>query len=120
MLPNEHVGIVIVFSFPNVIVVSFSFNTKDVTVGFVGDLAQSIYSFQGADYTMLESAMFESKDQIQYVIDGNRRSTENIINFCNYIRKEDKNLSAQKCELNFDNKKEQLSSFLFLFILVFT
>lgn len=87
-------------------IIKLAFDFKDVTVGFVGDLAQSIYSFQGADYKMLESAMFESKEQIQYVIDGNRRSTENIINFCNYIRKQDKNLSTQKCELNFDNNKK--------------
>ena len=87
-------------------IIKLAFDFKDVTVGFVGDLAQSIYSFQGADYTMLDKAMFESKEQIKYVIDGNRRSTENIINFCNYIRKEDKNLSTQKCELNFDNNEK--------------
>ena len=87
-------------------IIKLAFDFKDVTVGFVGDLAQSIYSFQGADYTMLEKATFGSKEQMKYVIDGNRRSTENIINFCNYIRKEDKNLSIQKCELNFDNNKK--------------
>ena len=87
-------------------IIKLAFDFKDVTVGFVGDLAQSIYSFQGADYTMLEKATFDSKEQMKYVIDGNRRSTENIINFCNYIRKEDKNLSTQKCELNFDNNKK--------------
>lgn len=87
-------------------IIKLAFDFKDVTVGFVGDLAQSIYSFQGADYTMLDKATFNSKEQIKYVIDGNRRSTENIINFCNYIRKEDKNLSTQKCELNFNNNKK--------------
>ena len=87
-------------------IIKLAFDFKDATVGFVGDLAQSIYSFQGADYTMLDKATFDSKEQIQYIIDGNRRSTENIINFCNYIRKEDKNLSTQKCELNFENNKK--------------
>lgn len=87
-------------------IIKLAFDFEGVTVGFVGDLAQSIYSFQGADYTMLDSAMFESKGQIEYVIEGNRRSTENIINFCNYIRKEDKRLSTQKCKLNFENNKK--------------
>ena len=67
--------------------VSLAFDVKDVTVGFVGDLAQSIYSFQGADYTMLESAMFESKEQIQYVIDGKYGYYTDLASLrtCNYL-----------------------------------
>lgn len=87
-------------------IIKLIFDFNDTTVGFVGDLAQSIYSFQGADYTMLDSATFESKEQLEYVIEGNKRSTENIINFCNYIRKKDDKLSKQKCKLNFDSNNK--------------
>lgn len=87
-------------------IIRLIFDSEDVTVGFVGDLAQSIYSFQGADYTMLDSAKFDSKEQDEYVIEGNRRSTENIINFCNYVRKNDNRLAKQTCKLNVESNQK--------------
>lgn len=76
------------------------FDNCNTSVGFIGDIAQSIYSFQGANYRMLENEIFTSKKQIEYVINGNRRSTKNIIHFCNFIRQKDKKLSKQECISN--------------------
>ena len=50
----------------------------------IGDIEQSIYSFQGArpeDFTE-----FEVSDLQDYVIHDNHRSTDNIINLTNYVR----------------------------------
>jgi DNA helicase-2/ATP-dependent DNA helicase PcrA len=61
-------------------------------VGVIGDLEQSIYGFQGAkpdDFTD-----FNLPGQIDYVIHDNRRSTESIIRFLNYVRGDGIN---QKC-----------------------
>lgn len=87
-------------------IIKLLFDNKENSVGFIGDIAQSIYSFQGADYRMLENETYKSKEQLEYVINGNRRSTENIINFCNYIRREDKKLSKQYCDANFETNKK--------------
>ncbi len=87
-------------------IIKLIFDNKDNSVGFVGDIAQSIYSFQGADYRMLENESFKSKEQLEYVIEGNRRSTENIIHFCNFIRQKDKKLSKQNCVKNFKSNKK--------------
>lgn len=84
-------------------IIKLIFDNKDNTVGFIGDVAQSIYGFQGANYKMLNEAEFNSKAQVKYIIEGNRRSTKNIIHFCNYIRKVDSNLPKQRCELNYHN-----------------
>ncbi len=62
---------------------------KSTKIGLVGDLAQSIYSFQGAKPTdFLNFCIHEGQDW-SGSIDNNRRSTQNIVNFCNYIRKSD-------------------------------
>ena len=53
-------------------------------VGVIGDVAQSIYGFQGAEPSQFEN--FESKNQQNYVIKGNRRSSEDIIRFLNKMR----------------------------------
>ena len=50
----------------------------------IGDVAQSIYSFQGAKPTQFENFSMPSMEE--YAISGNRRSTNNIVHMCNYIR----------------------------------
>ncbi|MGN7454174.1 UvrD-helicase domain-containing protein [Paenibacillus pasadenensis] len=78
---------------------------KECIITVIGDVAQSIYSFQGANYKEFQNFTLDSTLPIQnYVIKGNRRSTQNIINLINYLRQEDKELNNQNCELNFDNK----------------
>lgn len=77
---------------------------KGCVLTVVGDIAQSIYSFQGASY--LEFANFNINSTLSvksYLINGNRRSTQNIIEFANYIRKSDSNLTEQVCAKNFNN-----------------
>ena len=62
---------------------------KSTRIGIVGDVAQSIYSFQGAKPSdFLQFAICDGQDG-QYSIDNNRRSTRNIVNFCNFIRQSD-------------------------------
>lgn len=53
-------------------------------VGVIGDVQQSIYSFQGAKPTDFEN--FSLPTQVDYVIDDNRRSTDAIIRFLNHVR----------------------------------
>jgi DNA helicase II / ATP-dependent DNA helicase PcrA len=84
---------------------------KECIVAVIGDMAQSIYSFQGANYKEFQNFTLSSKLPIQdYVIKGNRRSTRNIIHLINFLRKNDHNLSSQTCELNFTSN--QLVTFL--------
>ena len=67
----------------------------------IGDIAQSIYSFQGASYYDFQNFKLDSSLNIcDFVIEGNRRSTENIIEFLNFIRKSDKDLTKQYCAKN--------------------
>lgn len=63
---------------------------KSTVIGVVGDIAQSIYSFQGAQPTDFKNFSIESNRKlIEYVINGNRRSTKNVVNFCNFLRQSD-------------------------------
>jgi len=55
--------------------------------GVIGDLAQSIYGFQGACRQDFENFILE--DIVDYKIENNRRSTENIISLLNHIRGKD-------------------------------
>ncbi len=56
-------------------------------VGVIGDLAQSIYGFQGACRNDFES--FVLNNHIDYKIENNRRSTEEIIQILNHMRGND-------------------------------
>lgn len=63
---------------------------KSTIIGVIGDAAQSIYSFQGAHPSDFLKFNVSGEHQLStYQIIGNRRSTSNIVNFCNYIRKID-------------------------------
>ncbi len=57
---------------------------ETTVVGTIGDVEQSIYSFQGAIYQDFEE--FSIDDCITYKIENNRRSTDNIISLLNHVR----------------------------------
>jgi len=64
--------------------------SESTIIGIIGDMAQSIYSFQGAKPSKFEDFNIDEKtDTYEYKISGNRRSTKNIVSLCNYIRKSD-------------------------------
>lgn len=63
---------------------------KSTRIGVVGDIAQSIYSFQGAKPNDFKTFNVHHDSDKAYSIDGNRRSTENIINFSNFLRQSDR------------------------------
>ncbi|MFT8315000.1 MAG: ATP-dependent helicase [Clostridium sp.] len=67
-------------------------------IGVIGDPAQSIYKFNGA--SRKEFLNFNLRSQTNYLIENNRRSTDNILNVLNYIRKGDKIIQkgVRKCQ----------------------
>ena len=66
---------------------------KSTTIGIIGDIAQSIYSFQGARPSQFANFTPNGERQLsEYVINGNRRSTNNIVHFCNFLRQSDTNV----------------------------
>ena len=56
-------------------------------IGVIGDAAQSIYQFQGA--CRKDFLEFNINDLVNYKIEGNRRSSQNIINLLNHVRRGD-------------------------------
>lgn len=54
------------------------------TIGVIGDIGQAIYAF--ADASVEDFSKFELPGQLDFVIDGNRRSTKPIVDFLNVIR----------------------------------
>lgn len=56
-------------------------------IGVIGDPAQAIYKFQGAERK--DFLDFELDGLVDYKIEGNRRSTSNIIKLLNHMRKND-------------------------------
>ncbi len=56
-------------------------------IGVIGDGAQSIYQFQGA--RRKDFVEFNIGNQINYKIEGNRRSTQKIIDVLNHVRSGD-------------------------------
>ena len=56
-------------------------------IGVVGDPAQSIFSFNGAERTKLIE--FDVEGQVNYKMMKNRRSTQKIISLLNHIRRDD-------------------------------
>lgn len=66
---------------------------KSTTVSIIGDVAQSIYSFQGARPSQFANYTSCGERQLsEYVINGNRRSTNNVVCFCNFLRQSDTNV----------------------------
>jgi len=66
---------------------------ESTVIGIIGDIAQSIYSFMGAKPCQFtDFNMSGGRALSEYVINGNRRSTSNIVHFCNYLRQSDENV----------------------------
>lgn len=81
---------------------------RSTVIGVIGDIAQSIYSFQGARPTDFGTFSIEGQRSIEeYVINGNRRSTENIVNFCNFLRQSDKQV-VQVSKRTYDLEDEKI------------
>lgn len=57
---------------------------RDTIVGIIGDKAQSIFQFQGANPKQFDD--FQLEGMHDYKINNNRRSTKEIINLLNHIR----------------------------------
>lgn len=57
---------------------------KESIIGVIGDKAQSIYKFQGADVSQFVN--FKLNGMREYKIEGNHRSTVEIINVLNIVR----------------------------------
>lgn len=55
-------------------------------IGVIGDVAQSIYKFQGADYTQFQTFSLPSINE--YILSENRRSSDEIIDTLNDVRKD--------------------------------
>lgn len=61
-------------------------SASESVIGIIGDQAQSIYKFQGADPALFMS--FSLPGMADYVMEENRRSTNEIIDILNIIRKD--------------------------------
>lgn len=72
---------------------------KESIIGVIGDPAQSIYSFQGADVKSFNKFMLN--DMKVYIIDENRRSSNEIIALANHVRTE-----ADFMQSNPDNRAD--------------
>ncbi|WP_026298470.1 UvrD-helicase domain-containing protein [Cohnella laeviribosi] len=59
---------------------------KEVIIGVIGDKAQSIYEFNGADVKQFET--FSLNNMSDYQINDNHRSTQEIIDILNLIRRD--------------------------------
>ncbi len=60
---------------------------EETIIGVIGDPAQSIYSFQGANLKSFKE--FTIKDMIIYTIKENKRSAIEIINLANFVRSDE-------------------------------
>ena len=80
----------------------------------IGDVAQSIYSFQGARPTQFTN--FSLHGMKEYEIKGNRKSTSNIVNMCNYIRRNDRLEQVSIKEYENEEEKQMVESKLVHFI----
>lgn len=83
-------------------------------ITIIGDVAQSIYSFQGARPTQFIN--FSLPCMQEYEIKDNRRSTSNIVHMCNYIRRNDKLEQESIKEYKNEQEKQKAESKLVHFI----
>ena len=72
---------------------------KETKIGVIGDRAQSIFSFQGADISLFNH--FKVDFDEEYSIIENHRSSGEIVDFLNSIRKD---IEQVKCKPNSGNK----------------
>lgn len=69
----------------------------------VGDLAQSIYGFNGAQPDDFRNFKLSDND-LDLIINDNRRSSANIVNFCNFIRQQDTRVVQKNINDKIENK----------------
>ena len=82
---------------------------KSSKIIVVGDIAQSIYSFQGAKPSDFKSFCIDSESDNVYSISGNRRSTENIVNFCDFLRKADTSVTQNSIKIYANDEEKRIS-----------
>lgn len=82
---------------------------KSTKIIVVGDVAQSIYSFQGAKPSDFNNFCIDIENDQQYSIDGNRRSTENVVNFCNFLRQSDSNITQSSIKFYADEGTKKIT-----------
>lgn len=82
---------------------------KSTKIIVVGDVAQSIYSFQGAKPSDFNNFCIDIENDHQYSIDGNRRSTENVVNFCNFLRQSDPNITQSSIKFYADEETKKIT-----------
>lgn len=82
---------------------------KSSKIIVVGDIAQSIYSFQGAKPSDFKSFCIDSESDNVYSISGNRRSTENIVNFCDFLRKADTSVTQNSIKIYVNDEAKRIS-----------
>lgn len=84
---------------------------QSTTIAIIGDIAQSIYSFQGAKPSQFANFAMgdDTRELAEYVINDNRRSTANIVNFCNYLRQSDSNV-VQRSWKRYSDDLEKLTA----------
>ncbi|KMK76744.1 UvrD-helicase domain-containing protein [Alkalihalobacillus pseudalcaliphilus] len=71
---------------------------KETVIGVIGDICQSIYSFQGASVGDFEE--FEVKNMKLYILQENHRSSKEIVNILNHMRKDKDFQQETKIKLN--------------------
>lgn len=77
---------------------------KSTKIIVIGDVAQSIYSFQGAKPSDFNNFSIDPENDSLYSINGNRRSTENVVSFCNFLRQSDATI-IQSSIKSYDNEE---------------
>lgn len=83
--------------------------SKSSVLGIIGDVAQSIYSFQGAKPSQFNTFSIDGERELEeYHILDNRRSTSNIVKFSNYFRKSDVIVQNSIRQYNAEEEKEQI------------
>lgn len=83
---------------------------RSCIIGVVGDIAQSIYSFQNAKPSDFTNFKIEGQSNTEYTIKGNRRSTKNIMNFCNFLRQNDAHVVQTSARSYKDGEEENIES----------
>ncbi|NMM38594.1 MAG: ATP-dependent helicase [Glaciimonas sp.] len=66
-------------------------------IGIIGDIAQSIYGFQGAEPQQFQE--FTLPGLIDYIMSGNRRSSNQIVDLLNLTRKDITQVAHRKVDL---------------------
>lgn len=77
-------------------------------IGVVGDIAQSIYSFQGAKPNDFKNFEINHETDRTFAIQDNRRSTKNIVNFCNFLRQSDDTVVQNSIKIYGENENSTI------------